>query len=448
MNTRSIGFRLTVWYAAALSAGFALFGALAWFALRQQMLSEIDRELDSLASQFTAFFMTESAETGTVLRDELNEFCQALPPASYIQVQGANGFAFRCPATPIAHARVLGRAFDFRNERFDLEVGAPVQSVAHTLDLLRLLLLGLSPIVIVIACIGGAWLSRRALKPVQSIAAAAMTVSIENLAERLPVPDTGDELAALTEVLNRMLSRLESAVKTLSQFAGDASHELRTPLAVIQTTAELALRRTRPPGDYRKSLEQITAEAQRMTRLVEDLLFLARKDIGPAQMPRIPMDLREVVREVVAEVSGLAEARAIHLEVRMSEGAAMISGNAPALHRLFLALLDNALKYSKQDGQIVVTLERSESSASVAIQDFGQGIHETDLPHIFDRFYRSDRARSTEGYGLGLSLAKTLAQAHGAEIEVRSAPGAGSVFRVVFPARTARTSGNLQLASV
>jgi len=448
MNTRSIGFRLTVWYAAALSAGFALFGALAWFSLRHQMFSEIDGGLDSLASQLTAFFKAESSEAGVNLRDELNEFCQALPPAGYIQLRGANGFAFRCPANPIAHARVLRRAFEFRNENFDLEVGAPVQSVAHTLDLLRLLLLGLSPIVIVIACIGGAWLSRRALKPVQSIAAAAMTVSIENLAERLPVPNTGDELAALTEVLNRMLSRLESAVKTLSQFAGDASHELRTPLSVIQTTAELALRRTRPPEAYRESLEQITAETQRMTRLVEDLLFLARKDIGSAQMPLTPIDLRDVLREVCAEVSGLAEARAIHLEAQLGEGPAVIAGNAPALHRLFLALLDNALKYSPQGGRIVITLELSESAAAVAVQDFGQGIHESDLPHIFERFYRADRARSTEGYGLGLSLAKTLAQAHGAEIEVRSAPGAGSMFRLAFPLRSGRTSGNLQLASV
>ncbi len=447
MNTRSIGFRLTVWYALVLSAGFALFGALTWFALRQEILGEIDQRLDRLASQFTTYFESESAEDAAGLRDELNEFCQALAPANYIDLRGASGFTFRCPANAIANDRVLRRQFDFRSERFDLELGAPMEAAAHTLDLLRLLLLGLSPVVIAIACLGGAWLSHRALKPVQGIAAAALSISIENLSERLPVPETGDELGALTKVLNQMLSRLESAVKTLSQFAGDASHELRTPLAVIRTTAELALRRNRPPEAYRQSLEQIVLEAQRMSQLVEDLLLLARKDIG-AQMPLSAIDLRDILREICVELSSLAETRTIHFEAQLGKEPAVVSANAAALRRLFLALLDNALKYSPDGGEIVITLEQSESVISVAIQDFGQGIGEADLPHVFDRFYRADGSRSTEGYGLGLSLAKNLAEAQGAHIEVRSMPGAGCVFRVLFPARSGRTSGNLQLASI
>jgi len=447
MNTRSIGFRLTVWYTLVLTSGFALFGALTWFALRHEFIAEIDQQLEHRGNQFTAYFEIESAEKGAGVRDELNEFCQALAPGNHIVLRGTGGFNFRCPENAIANGRLLRRQFEFRNERFDLELGAPTESAAHTLDLLRLLLLGLSPVVIAIACIGGAWLSRRALKPVQAITAAALSISIENLSERLPVPQTGDELAALTEVLNRMLSRLESAVRTLSQFAGDASHELRTPLAVIRTTAELALRRPRQPEAYRESLEQITLEAQRMSQMVEDLLLLARKDIG-AQMPLSPLDLREVLGEVCAELSSLAETRNIHLEAPIGKEGAIVSGNASALRRLFLALLDNALKYSPDGGAIVITLEQNESTVSVAIQDYGPGISEADLPHIFDRFYRADGARSTEGYGLGLSFAKNLAEAQGAQIEAHSGPGGGSVFRVAFPLRSGRASGNLQLASI
>jgi signal transduction histidine kinase len=223
---------------------------------------------------------------------------------------------------------------------------------------------------------------------------------------------------------------------------------LRTPLAVIHTTAELALRRERTPESYRQSLRQITAETQRMTQLVEDLLFLARSDIASAQMPLAALDLRDIVKQVCQELEALAAERNIRLDIRLEEDPVVISGNAPALHRLFLVLLDNAVKYSPQGGQVSITLRGNGSVASVAIQDSGPGIGQADLPHIFERFYRADRARTTEGYGLGLSLAKSIAQAHNAEIHVESAANAGATFTVAFPLRSERTSGNLQFASV
>src|SRR5262249_3977002 len=150
----------------------------------------------------------------------------------------------------------------------------------------------LVPLIILIACLGGTWLSRRALNPVQDVTAAALLISIENLSGRVPVPETGDEIAHLAEVLNSMLARLETAVKSLTQFVADVSHELRTPLAVIQTTAELALRRGRSSESYQESLESITAETKRMTNLVEDLLKSARSGNVVAEMPREAIDLR------------------------------------------------------------------------------------------------------------------------------------------------------------
>jgi heavy metal sensor kinase len=420
--TRSIRFRLTAWYAVILTAGFALFGGLIWLSLRHRLLDEVDEDLAGRASRFEKYFRTEAAETTSdkQLRDELNEFCQALPPHSYIDLRGPQ-FEFRYE-TPSSDFRTVRRNF----ESYQLDVGESVRGVQHTLDLLRLLLLGLSPIVILIACFGGAWLSGRALKPVTDITAAALTISIENLSERLPVPATGDELARLTIVLNTMLARLEAAVKTLSQFVADASHEFRTPLAVIRTTAELALRRARDPEEYRESFHEIAAEAERMTRLVEDLLVLARSDTGAADMPLAPLELREVLQGVIIEMKGLAEERGILLQANLEES--VVSGNRPALHRLFLVLLDNAVKYSGDGGQVTV----NQTDNCIEIKDFGAGIAESDLPHIFKRFYQADPARAQGGYGLGLSLADSIVKAHGGSIEVSSIPGAETVFKVTL----------------
>lgn len=443
MARHSIRFRLTLWYAAALSAGLGLFGGLIWLSLRHQMMSEIDQDLAGRADRFEAYFRSESSgPPGVDVRDELEEFCQALPPGSSMDLRGSNGFNFHyvagTPERP-SDVRMLQRQFSSNGETFDLDVTAPVGNVNHTLSLLGILLWSLLPVVIAIACVGGAWLSARALKPVQDISAAALTISIENLSKRLPVSGSGDELARLTEVLNGMFERLESAVKTLSQFVGDASHELRTPLAVITTTAELALRRARTPESYRDSLQEIVSEAKRMTGLVEDLLVMARSDTAVLEMPLAPLDVRDVLLDVCSETRSLAEARNIRVNLRTGDEpagrSAVIAGSSAALHRLFLALTDNAIKYSQPGGEVILAVERGDSHIAVLVKDFGKGIAPADLPHIFKRFYRSDRARSGEGHGLGLSLADSIARAHGASIEVESTSEAGSVFRVLFPVR-------------
>ena len=438
LHRRSIRFRLTVWYAVVLTAGLALFGGLLWVSLRHRLLADIDRELAGRASRLESFFRHEAAVSGVDLADELREFCQALPETSYVALRGARGFSFQYPvgATGVpARSRMLERQFVMNGETYELELGAPAQDVRYVLGLLRLLLWSLVPVVGAIACIGGYWLSGRALKPVQDVTAAALMISIENLSGRLPVPATGDEIARLAEVLNSMLGRLESAVKTLSQFAADASHELRTPLAVIRTTAELALRRGRTPESYRESLQSVVAEAQRMTQLVEDLLTLARSDTTAASMPRLPVDLRDILGAVYAEMASLADERQIRVQLSLGKEPAIVAGNRPALHRLFVLLLDNALKYSPSGGSVVVNLDRAESRWLVTIRDFGAGIAAADLPHIFERFYRADPARSGGGHGLGLPLAETIARAHGATIDVRSKVGEGSSFRVNFVAR-------------
>jgi two-component system, OmpR family, heavy metal sensor histidine kinase CusS len=441
MQRKSIRFRLTVWYAAVLTAGLGLFGGLLWLSLRHQLLADLDQDLEGRATRLEAYYRSEVAEkdmTPRHLSIELSEFCQALPETSYVSLQGANGFTFHFPAdakaAPVA-SRMLQRQLLINGETLFFELGTPTEDVIYVLKLLRFLLLSLVPVVAAIACFGGYWLSGRALKPVQDVTAAALMITIENLSGRLPVPHTGDEVAQLVRVLNSMLERLESAVKTLSQFAADASHELRTPVAVIRTTAELALRRARPPESYRESLQGIVVEAERMTQLVEDLLTLARSDKAVAGMPLMAVDLCETLQAVRAEMASLAEARHIDVILTPGEAPALVDGNRAALHRLFVLLLDNALKYSYSGGVVQMTIARLNGRVAVTIRDFGTGIREEDLPHIFERFYRADRARSGGGHGLGLPLAESIARAHHATIEVKSVEGKGSSFQVIFKSR-------------
>ena len=439
MNTRSIRFRLTAWYALVLTAGLGLFGVLVWASMSRQLSAEIDNELRGRADRFEAYFKEEVAmESGAHLRAELVEFARAFGPGSFAAITGSRGFEFRYPDQPSrSDGRILRRSFSSGDKDYRLEVEVPTTEMTRTLGVLRGLLIGLVPVVIAIATIGGAVLSGRALRPVTALTEAANSISIEKLSERLPAADTGDEIARLAGTLNTMLGRLEGAVTTLSQFAADASHEFRTPLAVMQTTVELALRRPRSAEDYKQALEQVAEEITRMTHLVEDLLALARTDTGAVDMPRTAIDLVEVVREVLAEARSLADLRQVRIAPTPSRDPVWVTGNRAALHRLFLVLIDNALKYSPAGGEVSVAITRDSDSVSVSVQDFGSGIAHQHLPHIFKRFYRADPSRTAGGHGLGLALAESIAKAHSARLSVQSTEGVSTTFQAVFPARTA-----------
>jgi heavy metal sensor kinase len=431
VRLKSIQFRLTVWYAAALALALCLFAFLIEASLRQRLVNDLDQDVADSAGRFEAYFQKEAAkESGDNLRGELDEYCEALPAANYVSLSGG-GFEFHYPerGPRQRNVRTYRTRFQFDGVTYDLETGASTHAIHRTIELLRWLLLSLIPVAVAVACFGGAWLSRRALRPVDEITSAARTIEIDNLSQRLPVPETGDEIQRLAEVWNSMLARLEAAVKTLSQFAADASHELRTPLAVIRTSAELALRRARAPEEYRASLEEVSVEAERMTKLVEDLLFLARSASQPV-VDTQPVELRGVLDGVASELRDLARTKDIGVEV--TGDPVTVAGNPAALRRLFLVLLDNAIKYSGFGKPVAVGIVEDADRTTVRIEDHGIGIPAADLPHIFQRFYRADKARTDGGYGLGLSIASTIAQAHGASVEAASTEGKGSVFSVVF----------------
>jgi signal transduction histidine kinase len=232
-----------------------------------------------------------------------------------------------------------------------------------------------------------------------------------------------------------MLARLEGAVVRLNQFTADASHELRTPTAVIRTTAELALRRERSPEEYRDSLQKIHSESGRMTQLVEDLLTLARADTSLGGMSLTSVSLDLMARDVCYDYQVLAEAKRVNLSWQAPDTTPAVAGNEAALRRLLVVLLDNAIKYTHAGGSITVRVKSERGQPVLEVTDTGVGIPSADIPKIFDRFYRADpsRSRATGSFGLGLSVAKWIANRHDATISVDSVEGAGSTFRVRFP---------------
>ncbi len=275
------------------------------------------------------------------------------------------------------------------------------------------------------------------MAPIKEITRAARDISEQSLSKRLPLPAARDELRRLSETLNAMLSRLETAFKRVVEFTSDASHELRTPVAIIRTTAELMQEKKRTVAEYEEANAQILSEAERTSNLIEELLTLARADSHVLEMSFSEVNLCDVAREVMASTAALAESKNISLSPNISETAVIVSGDYNAIRRLVVIFVDNAIKYSAPKQDVLISVNAEGGSAAIEVRDEGIGIAEQDLHHVFERFYRADKARSREmgGAGLGLSIAKWIADSHDAQIDVKSALGKGSRFKAVFRSR-------------
>jgi heavy metal sensor kinase len=272
---------------------------------------------------------------------------------------------------------------------------------------------------------------------VEQITLTAQKIEESDLSQRIDVK-TDDELGRLASTLNEMIARLEAAFNRQRQFTADASHELRTPLAIMQAEATLALSKERTEADYRKSLETISQESTYMSSVIGKLLFLARSDAGKEQLNFEDVELKELITGLSANVEALAQDKGIKLTVDAKEDL-IVNGDKVKLRQLFINILENAVRYTPNDGNISVSLVRSELDALVTITDTGIGIPPEHLPHIFERFYRVDKARSRAegGVGLGLAIAKFIADSHGGKIEVESAEGKGTSFYLSLPLKKA-----------
>jgi signal transduction histidine kinase len=330
-----------------------------------------------------------------------------------------------------------------------VQIALPMNDFTDMLRRLTWTLLLSSPLLLAAAFAGGYWMSGRALRPVDVIAHTAERIGSENLAARLSLRGTDDELDRLSDTLNQMLGRLEGAFHMVARFTADASHELRTPVAIIRTTAEVMERPGKPVADHQDAWRMIVLQTERMSSLVDDLLLLARADAGRFELHVESMDLAHTVQAVLRDITVLAAAAHLDIESSVPQRCDM-DGDEEALRRVLLALLDNAVKYTPAAGRITVSLRIEDSveraHAVIEVRDTGIGIGQDDLSRIFDRFYRvsRDRSRRTGGAGLGLSIAKRLASLHGGDLVAESALGQGSSFRLILPLRTSRERGTHQ----
>jgi signal transduction histidine kinase len=329
----------------------------------------------------------------------------------------------------MCHAIVL----DGREAR--LYLGASLEEEFDILRIYRNALLFLLPGLLILSSFCGYFLSRRAMEPVDRMTKAAIGIGISNLSARLPVPAAKDEVQQLAEAWNQLLGRLEAAVSRLSQFSADVSHDLRTSITVILATAQLSLNRRHTEQEYRDDLDRIVTECRSASTLLDALLSLARSENFIHEVSFQRIDLCELVVSGCRRVEDLAESSGILLDWELPVKPVFIEGDKLLIQRLLGVLLDNAIKYTPELGEIHAEVTSSGTEAIVTVRDTGIGISRDVRERIFDRFYQEDlRERKTQaGCGLGLSIARWIADAHRAEIVVTSVPLEGSVFKIRFP---------------
>src|SRR5579863_8861088 len=466
MMTLPIRLRLTAWYFAVLAVVLSAFGVSAYLEMEHSIHRTVVEELQ-IRAEGVHQLIQRTIQRGAPqdLPEGLREHTELRQGGALLQVSDEQGnWLYRSsvmsdygvprpaklPARPIdfvskVHTRndedasvplrIWSEKVNVGGQTYLIQSAFEMDDFYVALDDFALLLFISIPLLLVCAAAGGYWISTRALAPVDQITQTARTISAQNLSSRLVVPQTRDELQRLSETLNGMLERLESAFKKITQFTADASHELRTPVAVMRTRAELSLRKARSADEYRDVIAEVLAELEKTSGLIEQLMFLARADSGAETLHFAATNVAEVLREACYQGSALAEAKQIAFQEQISGDSVWIQGDASSLRRLFLILIDNAVKYTPVNGQVEVSLRQSDGYAVAEVRDTGIGIAETDLPNVFERFYRADKARTREsgGVGLGLSIGRWITEVHAGTIEVHSSAGHGSSFQVRLP---------------
>ena len=387
--------------------------------LSEQLLAQFD------AGDASGFYFSTWTRGGSLLRASTNA------PAG-LELPVRNGKDTR---THIRSRGELREAYHFTELGDCVLVGRSVRLDQAAIRRFGVWLVLAGAVVLAVG-VGGGWiLTTRALQPIHDISAAAKRISEGNLAERITTGDSSSELGRLGAVLNSTFARLDAAFSQQRQFTADASHELRTPIAVLIAETQATLSRERSREDYRETVQECLATAQEMRRLTDSLLELARFDAGQEPLTREVVDLRLLVEGRIQSIRPLAEARGLRLELDCDEEAISVNGNQDRLGQVMTNLLSNAVNYNRAEGWIRVTIRREGRGVAVAVADSGIGIRTEELPRVFERFYRADKARgrSMGCSGLGLAICKAIVDSHGGRIAVESREGEGTTFAVWLP---------------
>jgi signal transduction histidine kinase len=471
----SIRSRLTLWYAVVVGIIVILLGLGVYLSASWSLQRVTDRELDAGIDNIIVFLRHKYATHDTKhLADELREHSSLLPRGKLSRIGYANGptlyqsqgmqavpllsFAnntitmrdVEIDGRPIRYfSRVVSAGPDF----FLIEVGVDQSEYLKMMHHLAWLLALSIPLAAVFAALGGYWMSGRALNPIHRITRTASQIDAQNLAVRLPIRGTDDELDFHAKTLNQMFDRIESAYARVTQFTADASHELRTPVALIQSNAEYLLMGGLDEARADRSVKVILKETGYMTRLIGDLLTLARADRADVSPAMEVFELEEAFLHVVASARTLAFKKSITVDYQAARRIVAIQGDRSEFQRLAMIFIDNAVLYSPEHSLIGLTTWATETDCGFSVADRGIGIAEADQERIFQRFYRVDPARSPNdsGTGLGLAIAKSLIATHHGRVTVQSQLGNGSCFTVSLPradSKEATTDSSASLASL
>lgn len=464
MNVRSMRFRMTAWYASLLAGALLLFGISVYLGLQRYLDSMLHDTLASecrtigteLLSQLTGkSTQWLNAEINEAYAPEVNErFIRVYREGSgVIYLSGApKDGAFDPSQIPVEPGKrregtsrillaggqqLLVNTMNFTTadgSQFVVESGIPYRQIQIVLHGLLLTLGIYTPFLVFLAIVGGYWLMRRSLRPVDEITEQAEGITSTNLSNRLPVIRTGDELERLSKALNRMIARLEDAFQHINRFSADASHELRTPLTILQLELEGIARSSSLTSSLEEQIASALEETNRMSRIVESLLTISRLDAGDARLEKVHLDLGEMAALTVGEMKILAQEMSISLWAS-AESDVYVEGDRSRLQQVIVNLVDNAIKYTREGGTVEVLTHKVGGKAVVEVVDDGIGIPSDAIPHVFERFYRVDKARSraSGGSGLGLSIVKAICAAHAGDVSVSSTESQGSCFRVELP---------------
>ncbi len=456
MSPRSIRFRLAAWFTVLLAAILLTAAIGAWFALRESIHATAGKDLKLRMAAMHGFLEKLLTEQDNVsLQEELEEEAALSPAGAVFRIANSGKWIYQSgqwnasdPASDLDQRilqsvviagkpfRVLAEPFRSGSEVWRVEIATPLEELYELLEHATITASFASPVLLLLAALGGYWLAGRVLSPVDSITRTAQNISASSLAERLPLSGNGDELDRLSGTLNAMLERLGESFERIQKFSADASHELRTPVAIMRTTAELALSKPRTDEQYQQALSCVLRESERVSRLIDDLLTLARAESSAEVLGDEAVELQSLLADASADMQLIAEARQIAI-VRDCHATCWVEGDAAALRRLVVIILDNAVKFTNSGGTVSIKLD----AGTISISDTGQGIQAEDLPRIFDRFYRpgQHRSRGSGGVGLGLAIAKHVVELHQGRFLVESTPGVGTTVQIILP-----VSANLQ----
>jgi heavy metal sensor kinase len=451
--------RLTLLYFGVLAVSFAVFVWICDIGFQRSIETTVDQSSQTNLRTIERLIESAAPRNNSDIATELKSLANLWANGALFEVADESGhwlfrpepFLHQRPPVPAAAADSVQFVTRNLNENqyriavvrsrisgrlYEIHAAVPTEPFDQALDNFRLIEQETLPILVLLASLLGYWLSGRSLAPVGAIIETTEEIGVDNLSRRLEVPRPRDELRRLTQTLNAMLSRIETSFRRITQFTADASHDLRTPVAVIRATAEIALRKPRSDAEYQEALQRILQTSVETSEMLENLLTLARADAGAAGLEMHTVDLASHVRRAQERGAILAATKSLSFTSQVPDTQILVRADAVAIDRLLLILIDNAVKYTPPGGCCEIALSSGENEAHIAVKDSGVGIKTDELESIFERFHRADKARcrETPGAGLGLAIARWIANVHGGTISAQSTLGCGSVFHVRLPA--------------